>query len=220
MAKPFIDHASRRLDRGRSGGEVWFDRHRSYFASHSAWKSPSFFCRGHARGSASLGELDRHLARRLVDHLVAEHDGAALLDLGRVLVGLEERLGLVVLLLRRREHLVEHVDLTRVQRPLAVVTESSCAHRHLAEAVEVLDQADTDRRSTCKPVVARRDEDALEHVVPVVARIARHREPGGHGRKTERRAHVGGPEDQASPVAVRCMRDLVRCSSSPVAVSI
>ena len=56
-------------------------------------------------------ELRRHLPRRLVDHLVAEHHRARQFDVRRVRVRLQDRLGLVELVLGRREHLVQHVDL-------------------------------------------------------------------------------------------------------------
>jgi len=66
-------------------------------------------------------ELDRHLATPLVDHLLAEHDGAFALALGRFLVGIQNRPCPVELLLGRREHLVQDRDLVRVERPLAVI---------------------------------------------------------------------------------------------------
>src|SRR5690606_5538526 len=58
-------------------------------------------------GGPALGRDDQgHLPRRLVDHLVAEHGGAAPLHGGVVLVRLEDQLGVVVVVLRRGEHLV------------------------------------------------------------------------------------------------------------------
>src|SRR5439155_16580382 len=79
-------------------------------------------------------DLLGHLAGGLVDHLGAEHHGAAKLDVGGLPVRLEQSLGLVELLLRRREDLVQHVDLPGVQRPLAVVAQLSGAYRHLPKS--------------------------------------------------------------------------------------
>ena len=62
----------------------------------------------HPRALAAGDELRRHLAARLVDHLVAEHHRALAVALGgRLLVGLEDVERVVELLLRRREHLVD-----------------------------------------------------------------------------------------------------------------
>ena len=48
------------------------------------------------------------------------------------------------------------------------------------------------------------DEDAHQHVMPVVAGVVRHRQPRGEGREAERGAHVGRPEDEGlGPVARR-----------------
>jgi hypothetical protein len=94
-----------------------------------------------------------------------------------------------------------------VQRPLPVVAERPAPKRHLAEPVEVLDHQ-VRPVDDLQPGIARRDEDRHQHVVPVVARVVRHREPGGHGREAERRAHVGRPEDQRLG-AVGRVRDLV-----------
>src|SRR5437762_1127040 len=82
--------------------------------------------RSSRRGTTQAGalaagdELDRHLAARLVDHLVAEHHGAIALVLGGDAVGLEDVVGPVELLLGGAELLVEDRDLVGVQRPLAV----------------------------------------------------------------------------------------------------
>src|SRR2546423_6413257 len=66
-----------------------------------------------AGGAALRRDHQRHLARRFVDHLVAEHDGAELAArLGGVVpVRVEDQLGVVVVGLRGRVHLVGRVDL-------------------------------------------------------------------------------------------------------------
>src|SRR4029079_12878841 len=75
-----------------------------------------------ARAFAARHELDRDLARRLVDHLVAEHHRALALALGRgLLVRLEDVARVIELLLADAEDLVQDRDLVGVQRPLAVV---------------------------------------------------------------------------------------------------
>ena len=73
----------------------------------------------------------RHLARGLVDHLVAEHRRALrAAGLGRVVVvRVEDQLGVVVVVLRRRVDLVGDADLVRVQHPLAVEAERGRALR-------------------------------------------------------------------------------------------
>src|SRR5579862_2296597 len=68
-------------------------------------------------------ELDRHLAARLIDHLVAEHHRAHALALGRLPVGVKDGARPVELLLGRAVDLVEDRHLVWVQRPLAVVAE-------------------------------------------------------------------------------------------------
>src|SRR3954451_5557216 len=75
----------------------------------------------HAGGAALAGDDQGHLAAGLVDHLVAEHGRALLSPLlrGRPLVGVQDQLGVVVVLLRRRVDLVGRVDLAGVQHPLA-----------------------------------------------------------------------------------------------------
>src|SRR5688500_5041942 len=106
---------------------------------------------GQAGSPAPFCELDGHLARGLVDHLGAEHHGPGALDVCGVLVGLEECLRLVELLLRRSEDLVRDADLAGVQSPLAVVAEAPRPHRHLAVSVGVLDQevGTIDRLQAC-----------------------------------------------------------------------
>src|SRR3954447_13585949 len=76
----------------------------------------------HAGALAPGHELGRHLAARPVAYLVTEHNRAAPVAFRRrLLVGLEDVERVVELLLRGREHLVDHRNLARVQRPLAVV---------------------------------------------------------------------------------------------------
>src|SRR5437660_8703166 len=81
--------------------------------------------------------FDSDLARGLVDHLVAEHDGALALALRRQAVGIEDVPRPVELLLVRGEHLVEDRDLVGVEGPLAVVTEDLRALAEASEAVVV-----------------------------------------------------------------------------------
>jgi len=52
-----------------------------------------------ARALTSADELEGHLAAGLVDHLVAEHDGALAVLVGGLAIGLEEVVGVVELLL-------------------------------------------------------------------------------------------------------------------------
>src|SRR5258708_3984642 len=82
-------------------------------------------------------ELDGNLAAGLVDHLVAEHDRAHQVALGGLLVGVEDGIGPVELLLSGREHLVEDTDLVGVQGPLAVVAEDAGALAVVAEGIGV-----------------------------------------------------------------------------------
>src|SRR5258708_26178043 len=70
---------------------------------------------------AAQEELGGHLARGLVDHVVAEHHRAAPLHLGGVAVGVEDLHRAVELLLGRGEGLVAGGDLVGMQAPLAVV---------------------------------------------------------------------------------------------------
>src|SRR5438874_5031190 len=90
------------------------------------------------RPLAPAHDLDGHLARRLVDHLVAEHHRALALAFGRrLLVCVEDVVGPVELLLRRREHLVEDRDLIGVQGPFAVVAQDLGAAAEVAETLGV-----------------------------------------------------------------------------------
>src|SRR5258708_6524513 len=84
---------------------------------------------GEPGGPALARDDQGHLAGGLVDHLVAEH-GRALLAAGlggAVVVRVEDQLGVVVVLLGRREQLVGDGDLVRVQHPLAVEAERRAA---------------------------------------------------------------------------------------------
>src|SRR3954469_19541650 len=95
----------------------------------------------HPRGAPLARDHQGHLAGGLVDHLVAEHRGAALAAglRGEPLVRVEDVLGVVVVLLRRAEDLVGGVDLAGVQHPLAVEAEGRGAAGDPAEPVDVLD---------------------------------------------------------------------------------
>ena len=64
-----------------------------------------------------------------------------------VLVRVQDQLGVVVVGLVRREHLVGRVDLARVQHPLAVVAERGGPPGRRAEPVDVAGSAGTARRS-------------------------------------------------------------------------
>ena len=127
---------------------------------------------GHAGRAAALDDRERHLPRGLVDHLALEHHGARPVDLGRGAVGVEDPLGPVELVLRRRVDLVADRDLVGVDRPLAVEAEPARAPRRAREAVEVADRRvrPVDR---LEPERARRRDDPREHVVPLVAGIRR-----------------------------------------------
>jgi hypothetical protein len=81
----------------------------------------------------------RHFAGCLVDHLVAEHDRAALVNRGGMGVRLDDRHGAGIVVRRRRERLVGRLDLVRVQDPLAVVAQGRRAGRRPPEAVDVAD---------------------------------------------------------------------------------
>ena len=140
-------------------------------------------------------ELGRHLPRCLVDHLVAEHDRALALALGRrLLVGVEDVPRAVELLLRRREELVEDVDLVGVQRPLAVVAEHLRALAVVAERVGLADLQEraVDHLEAVRPT---RHQDLREHVVEVVARVLGDLHAAGEHRHLHRRGEVGGTED-------------------------
>ena len=144
---------------------------------------------------AAPHELGRHLPRRLVDHLVAEHHGALALALGgRLLVGVEDVPRAVELLLRRREQLVEDVDLVGMQRPLAVVAEHL---RALAVVTERVGLADLQERAVdhLEAVRSPRHQDLREHVVEVVARVLGDLHAAGEHRHLHGRGEVGGTED-------------------------
>src|SRR5260221_10849799 len=96
--------------------------------------------RAEPRPLSAQEELRRHLARRLVDHLVAEHHRAAALHLGGVPVGVEDSDRSVELLLARRERLVARGDLVGVQAPLAVVAKRRGLLRGHLVAVDVADR--------------------------------------------------------------------------------
>src|SRR5437588_2404928 len=146
------------------------------------------------RALAPCDDLHRHLARRLVDHLVAEHHRTLALALGGLLIGLEHVPRLVELLLVRREHLVENRHLIGVQGPLAVVSEDLCA---LAEVPEPLVVADLDVRPVddLQAVGAAGHEDLDEDVMEVVARVLGDLQAAGERRHLHRRRHVDRAED-------------------------
>ena len=107
----------------------------------------------HPGALAARDDLDRDLARRLVDHLVAEHHRALAVAFGRgLLVGLEDVERAVELLLARAEHLVEDRDLVGVQRPLAVVAEDLRALAELAEALGARGPSRNGPSITCSPL--------------------------------------------------------------------
>src|SRR5262245_14660469 len=68
-----------------------------------------------ARRAALRGHPQRQLPRGFVDHLVAEHRRAAVLDRRVVAVGVQDELGALVVVLAGREGPVDHVDLAWVQ---------------------------------------------------------------------------------------------------------
>ncbi len=118
------------------------------------------------RATTCLGDL----ARRLVDHLALVHDGALALDVGGVVVGVEQPPGGLELLGRGHEHLVGDVHLARVQHPLAVEADQPGA---VAQAPVLVDVLDVRVRAVdrLQPVRAGGGDDLREHVVPLVARV-------------------------------------------------
>src|ERR1051326_6475736 len=72
-------------------------------------------CAGEGRGPPLGGDHQPHLAGRLVDHLVVEHDRTALVYLGRARIGVEDPHRARVVVARGGEDLVDHVHLRRVQ---------------------------------------------------------------------------------------------------------
>src|SRR3954447_7179549 len=139
-------------------------------------------------------ELHRHLARGLVNHLVAEHDRTLALALGGLAVGVEDVPRPVELLLRRAEHLVENRDLVGVQGPLAVVAEDLRALAELPEPFVVAD-LHVGPVDDLQAVGASGHEDLHEHVVEVVARVIGNGEATRQGGHLHRRRHVDGTED-------------------------
>ena len=123
-------------------------------------------------------ELGGHLARGLVDHLVAEHDRAGAVVLGGLAVGVEDVPGPVELLLGGRVDLVEHRDLVGGEGPLAVVAEHPGALGELAEAVQLpdLEEGPVDDLQAVGPTG---HEDLREHVVEVVPGVL----GDGHARR-------------------------------------
>lgn len=153
---------------------------------------------GHSRGTALGGDHEGHLAARFVDHLVTEHRGTARSTRcgGVPLVGVEDHLCLVVIVLPRTEHLVGGIDLAGVQHPLSV--ESEC-RRALRRPAERLDVPDLQVRAVdgLEAVCARGHEDRHEDVVVGIAAVV----PLGllphHQRAHVDAGHeIGGAEDE------------------------
>ena len=143
---------------------------------------------------AAADELEGDLAAGLVDHLVAEHDRALAVLLGGLAVGLEDVEGPVELLLGGRVDLVEHGDLVRGERPLAVVAEHARAHGVVAQRVEL---AHLEERAVddLQPVGPTGHEDAAEDVVEVVAGVLGDVDAAGEHRHLDAGGEVGRAED-------------------------
>src|SRR6056297_257346 len=95
----------------------------------------------HASSPPLARDDQGHLPAGLVDHLVAEHRRAARPTFGRgvPLVGIQNQLRVLVIVLRWREHLVRDIDLPRMQHPLAVEAERRASPGYPLVAVGVLD---------------------------------------------------------------------------------
>ena len=78
---------------------------------------------GHAERVRPFHHNIGHLARGFIDHLVPEPHRAGALVLVRASESGQDRGGLVHVRLPRREHLVDRVDLARMDRPFAVASE-------------------------------------------------------------------------------------------------
>ena len=167
----------------------------------------------HASGLTAGDHLGGDLARGLVDHLALVHDRSPALDLGGVVVGVQQPAGGVELVLRGHEHLVGDLHLAGVQHPLAVEADRAGAVAQLAVGVGVLDigERPVDR---LQPVGARGGDDGRDHEVPLVTRV------GGVDAADRELGHpdvggiVAGAEDQRLD-AVGGGRDLVQVDSSP-----
>ena len=111
---------------------------------------------GHAGRAAAGGDLLGHLAGGLVDHLALPHDGAAALALGRrEAVGGEQRLGAVVLRLRRAIDLVEDLDLRRDAAPTCRRSRGGPSARRPCGSPRCRESPSTARRSPAGRVRAR-----------------------------------------------------------------
>src|SRR5699024_4200206 len=115
-------------------------------------------------GPALAGHDQRHLAGGLVQHLVAEHDGAATVHGGGVLVGVQDQFGVVVVLLCGRVDLVGGFHLQRMQHPLAVEAERRGPSGGAPEGVHVTD-LQVGSVDGLQTVRTGGREDAHEHVV-------------------------------------------------------
>ena len=147
-------------------------------------------------GPALARDDQGHLAGGLVDHLVAEHRralGAAGLR-GAPVVGVQDQLGVVVVLLRGGEDLVGGGDLVRVQHPLAVEAQGGGPAGHLAVAVGVAD-LQVGAVDGLQVVGPGGHQDAHQDVVVGVRRVAG-RLLADHQRLHVDRGHeVGRAED-------------------------
>src|SRR5438270_3336301 len=149
---------------------------------------------GEARPLATGHHLDRHLAGRLVDHLVAEHHCTLALALGRLAVGVEDVPRPVELLLVGREDLVEDRDLVGMEGPLAVVPKDLGPLAAVTDALVVahLDVGPVDHLQTVGPAG---HEDLHEDVVEIVARVLGNLQTPGERGHLHGRRHVDGAED-------------------------
>ena len=139
------------------------------------------------RAAAGHG-LERLLAARLVDHLAVQLHRAAALVARRLLQRGQDRPRPFELLRRRGEGGVDHLQLARVHRPLAVVSERAHTLGPFAQAVLVADGeiGAVDRLESGR---AGRHEHRVLGVEPQLRAV-------GVGRPPERRGQVGIAEDQ------------------------
>ena len=136
------------------------------------------------------------LAGRLVDHLVSQHRRTLRPPgFGRApVVGVQDQLGVVIVLLGGGEDLVRRGDLVRVQHPLAVEAQGRGPAGDLAVPAGVAD-LQVGAVDGLQVTGARGDQDAHQDVVVGVRRV-----PGrllaDHQRLHVDRGHeVRGPED-------------------------
>src|SRR5215831_2637878 len=150
----------------------------------------------HARRAALRRDHQGHLARCLVDHLVAEHGRPPRAAFGRdgPVVRVKDQLRVVVVLLGRGEDLVGRGDLVRVQHPLSVKTKRRRPPGRGAEPVGVayLRIGAVDRLQVPSP---GGHQDAHEDVVVGIGGISRRLLPDHQRSHPDGGHEVRGTED-------------------------